>query len=164
MKGSVTLNNIKHSKEYITDALLQLMNNKKYENITITDIANKAGVTRVTFYRNFKDKDDIIKQHLQNLYKEYQWDDKLDSTYQLFDFFIKNKKTIDLLYKSNLQYYLVDNLLVHFGYKKDDPNVIAYSKVMVAYLVFGLCDEWYKRGMIESPEEIISLINHQKKQ
>lgn len=158
------MNNIKHSKEYITEALLQLMNKKKYENITITDIANKAGVTRITFYRNFKDKDDIIKQHLQNLYKEYQWDNKLDSTYQLFDFFIKNKKVIDLLYKSNLQYYLVDNLLVHFEYKKDDPNVIAYSKVMVAYLVFGLCDEWYKRGMIESPEEIISLINHQKKQ
>lgn len=33
---------------------------------------------------------------------------------------------------------------------------------MIAYLVFGLCDEWYKRGMVESPEEIISLINQQK--
>lgn len=47
-------------------------------------------------------------------------------------------------------------------YKKDNPNIIAYSKVMVPYLVFGLCHEWYKRGMVESPEDIISLINQQK--
>lgn len=45
---------------------------------------------------------------------------------------------------------------------KDNPNIIAYSKVMVAYLVFGLCDEWYKRGMVESPEEILAVIKQQK--
>lgn len=61
-------------------------------------------------------------------------------TIQIFDFFYKNKKTIDLLYKANLQFFLVDNILINFNYKKDDPNIIAYSKVMVAYLVFGLCD------------------------
>ena len=93
---------------------------------------------------------------------QYKWNDKLDVTYQIFDFFAKNKKTIDLLYKSNLQFFLIDNILINFNYKKDDSNIIAYSKVMVAYLVFGLCDEWYKRGMVESPEEIISLINQQK--
>lgn len=156
------MNNIKRAKEYITEAILQLLNKKKYENITITDIAEKAGVTRITFYRNFESKDDIIKQYIQNIFSQYNWNDKLDITYQVFDFFTKNKKTIDLLYKSNLQFFLIDNILISFNYKKDDPNIIAYSKVMVAYLVFGLCDEWYKRGMVESPEEIISLINQQK--
>jgi hypothetical protein len=39
---------------------------------------------------------------------------------------------------------------------------IASSKVIVAYLVFGLCDEWYKRGMVESPEEILAVIKQQK--
>lgn len=156
------MNNIKRAKEYITEAILQLLNKKKYDDITITDIAEKAGVTRITFYRNFESKDDIIKQYIQNIFSQYKWSDKLDTTYQIFDFFYKNKKTIDLLYKSNLQFFLVDNILINFNYKKDDPNIIAYSKVMVAYLVFGLCDEWYKRGMVESPEEIISLINQQK--
>ena len=55
--------------EYITEALLQLMNKKNYENITITDIAERAGVTRITFYRNFNTKDDIVKQYVQKLYK-----------------------------------------------------------------------------------------------
>ena len=138
------------------------MNKKNYENITITDIAERAGVTRITFYRNFNTKDDIVKQYVQNIFNEYKWNDKLDTTYQIFDFFYKNKKTIDLLYKANLHFFLVDNILINFNYKKDDPNIIAYSKVMVAYLVFSLCDEWYKRGMVESPEEILAVIKQQK--
>lgn len=111
---------------------------------------------------NFNTKDDIVKQYVQNIFNEYKWNDKLDTTYQIFDFFYKNKKTIDLLYKANLQFFLVDNILINFNYKKDDPNIIAYSKVMVTYLVFGLCDEWYKRGMVESPEEILAVIKQQK--
>ena len=91
-----------------------------------------------SFYRNFNTKDDIVKQYVQNIFNEYKWNDKLDTTYQIFDFFYKNKKTIDLLYKANLQFFLVDNILISFNYKKDDPNIIAYSKVMVAYLVFSL--------------------------
>ena len=81
------MNHIKRSKEYITEAILQLLNKKKYENITITDIAEKAGVTRITFYRNFESKDDIIKQYIQNIFSQYKWNDKLDITYQIFDFF-----------------------------------------------------------------------------
>lgn len=86
------MNNIKRAREYITEALLQLMNKKNYENITITDIAERAGVTRITFYRNFNTKDDIVKQYVQNIFNEYKWNDKLDTTYQIFDFFYKNKK------------------------------------------------------------------------
>lgn len=157
------MNNIKRAKDYIIQALLWLMEKKKYENITITDIAEKAGVTRITFYRNFESKNDIIKQHLKNIFDGYKWDDNLDAGYQIFDFFVQNKTTIKLLYQSDLQYYLVDNILIHFGYKKDEPISIAYSKVMVAYVIFGLCDEWYKRGMIESPEQILNLINNYRK-
>ena len=44
------------------------------------------------FYRNFNTKDDIVKQYVQNIFNEYKWNDKLDTTYQIFDFFYKNKK------------------------------------------------------------------------
>lgn len=32
--------------------------------------------------------------------------------------------------------------------------MIAYSKVTVAYVIFGRCDEWYKRGMKNTSEEL----------
>ncbi len=50
---------------------------------------------------------------------------------------------------------LIDNIVYCCDYKKEDSNVVAYSKVTVAYLIFGWCDEWYKREMIETPEEMM---------
>ncbi len=53
-------------KEWITFALIKLMNEYKFEAITITQIALTAGVPRITFYRNYKTKMDILLQY--NLY------------------------------------------------------------------------------------------------
>ncbi len=47
---------------YITDALLLLMRKKDYKDISITEICEKAGVTRMSFYRNFESKEDILKK------------------------------------------------------------------------------------------------------
>ena len=45
-------------KESITQALLILMESKDFEKITITDIVNRAGVVRMSFYRNYTSKED----------------------------------------------------------------------------------------------------------
>lgn len=47
-------------KEYIKTAFLQLLSNKPFHEITITDIVKRAGVSRVSFYRNFNNIDDVI--------------------------------------------------------------------------------------------------------
>ena len=38
---------------YITEALLILMKKEKYKDITITEICEKAGTTRMSFYSKF---------------------------------------------------------------------------------------------------------------
>ena len=55
------------AKDCIATALIKLMKQKKYEDITITDIANTAGVSRVTYYRNYNSKEDIITHHMDEL-------------------------------------------------------------------------------------------------
>ncbi|HFI0633279.1 TPA: TetR/AcrR family transcriptional regulator [Streptococcus suis] len=60
------------AQDYIQEALLQLIQQKEYEKITITDIAKRAGVTRISFYRNFESKDDILKQALERAFSVYQ--------------------------------------------------------------------------------------------
>ena len=52
--------------DYIYEALIELMRHKPYGEITITDITKKAGVSRMAYYRNYQDKDDILISH----YKE----------------------------------------------------------------------------------------------
>ena len=39
-------------KQCIVDGLFDLMENKKFEDITITEIIKRAGVSRMGFYRN----------------------------------------------------------------------------------------------------------------
>ncbi|HIS07210.1 MAG TPA: TetR/AcrR family transcriptional regulator, partial [Candidatus Choladocola avistercoris] len=51
------------TKECLYTALLLLMEKKPYEDITITEIAKKAGVSRMSYYRLYKSKDDILEQY-----------------------------------------------------------------------------------------------------
>lgn len=150
------------SKECIAEALILLMKKKDFDKITNKNITDKAGLSHITIYRNFKNKVEIIQYYLKGLFEEWHsnWSGDENIGYQVFSFFQKNKEIIDLLYKSNLQHLLIDNILLLHDYKKDDPDVIAYSKVTVAYLIFGWCDEWYKRGMKNTPEEMAQYFNN----
>lgn len=49
----------------IYEALIQLMEKKEYKDITITDITNRAGVSRMAYYRNYTDKDEILLRRLR---------------------------------------------------------------------------------------------------
>jgi len=47
------------SREWLTNALLVLMEEKEFKNISITEIATKADLSRRTFYRIFETKEDM---------------------------------------------------------------------------------------------------------
>lgn len=49
----------------IYKALLQLMETQPYEEISITDITKKAGVSRMAYYRNYEDKGSILIKKLE---------------------------------------------------------------------------------------------------
>lgn len=153
------------SKKYLADSLILLMKKKEFDKITNKDITNKAGLSDITIYRNFKTKEEIIKYYLKNLFDSWHdnWQDSGNIGYQIFSFFWMNKDFINLLYKAKLQYLLIDKILELHDYKKEDPDAIAYSKVTVAYLIFGWCDEWYKRGMKNTPEEMAQYFNNTNK-
>lgn len=157
----------KMAKDYIIEALLLLMKKKRYTDIKITDIANKAGVNRVTFYRNFSSKEEVIKVYLECAFNDWgkRWEESGDTnvSYQIFKFFDEQREVIDLLYKSNLQFILAEKILSASSYNEYDPNIIAYTKSMFAYAIFGWCNEWYKRGMKENPEEILNLFENLQK-
>lgn len=160
--------NKQFAKDYITEALFLLMDKKDYKTITITDITNKAGVNRITFYRNFNSKDEIINKYLEKSFNEWgkEWEESGDSNiaFRLFKYFSDNRDFIKILYKSNLQFFLIDYLVKILNPKQEENNIIAYSKSMFAYGLFGFCNEWYLRGMPESPESISNLLNNKQKE
>lgn len=72
------------TKIKIKKAILELMENKKFESITINDITDKSEVNRSTFYRYFLDKYDLIDQIENDIIKE------LDSIHKNIYEYIKN--------------------------------------------------------------------------
>ena len=64
-------------KHEITDAVMQLMAEKNYMDITVTDIVNKAGVARASFYRNFNSINDVIDTIVDEISDELIEDAKM---------------------------------------------------------------------------------------
>ena len=58
-------------KSEITKALLELLKEKDLNEISIREITTRAQVGRVSFYRNYKRKEDILEQYLFFIIKEW---------------------------------------------------------------------------------------------
>lgn len=54
-------------KECIQTALINLIREKQYDEISITDIVKEAGVSRSSYYRNFNSKDCILDFLLERI-------------------------------------------------------------------------------------------------
>jgi AcrR family transcriptional regulator len=53
------------------EALLQLLQVKDFEYITIKDICEKAGVNRSTFYLHYNNTNDLLKECIENINKKF---------------------------------------------------------------------------------------------
>jgi AcrR family transcriptional regulator len=69
---------------------------RSYSKITVSDIIKKVGIARQTFYRNYKNKDEIIIQYFRDSYSPglFNIADNSDSKKNVQDIVI----TIDLKY------------------------------------------------------------------
>lgn len=151
-----TLNSI--VKECITSALLELMQERPLSDITITELVKKAGVGRITFYRNFDSKEDVIVKHLKKL--TAQWRQKYDRNptedivCSFFRYLYSIRDLLGLLYKSDLWYIIDRCFKVVQGPRLEQSNIDAYRNAILSGLLASWCEEWFKRGMQETPEEL----------
>src|ERR687893_810862 len=51
----------RRSRRLIVDALLALMQEKRYDRITVQEIIDRADVGRTTFYAQFQSKEDVLQ-------------------------------------------------------------------------------------------------------
>lgn len=63
------------ARECIVEAMIKLIYEKPLSAITISELTERAGVSRMTFYRNYGSKEDVWKDELADLVgKLCQWD------------------------------------------------------------------------------------------
>ena len=58
------------SRKLINDALADLLQEKPLDKITVTDVVNRAGINRGTFYAHYADIPDVINHLIQNTFSK----------------------------------------------------------------------------------------------
>lgn len=153
----------------ITEALFKLMNEKPFSEIKVTDLINKAGVARSTYYRNFNSKEDIVKLFFKNIFEEFHSSFSLDSIsqrytpefiYQILEHLPNYKEKISILNKAGLSsYYLAmlnEYLLNLYNRPGISPDEI-FHIYTIAGAEYNLVFNWY---MSEDKSNIEALKNY----
>ena len=154
-----------YSKYYITQALFRLMQEYEYEKISVTDIVKKAGVGRVTFYRHFKNKEEVILFYFEHNRKSFQFEqrffartreDYLQVVTSVFRLFKENVQPLKLLRKARLEYIYLDYLNKHFAqtFSDEHPEKNAYTPYLYAGMLFNVSMAWLDKDCKEQPEQL----------
>ena len=61
---------VQRTRRALFAALMDLLMEKSYAEITVGDIAERADVGRATFYLHYRDKDDLLASNLEALFEE----------------------------------------------------------------------------------------------
>lgn len=151
-------------KESITDALIKLMKKKQFNDITISELTETAGVGRVSFYRNYESKEDVLLTYILGISSAYWETHHKENTETLwtmtFDIFEILKPTFQLIHRSGITSILYEFLLR--STKPDDAQTKeeAYVRSMYTGLVYGILYHWLNTGMKESKDELVAIFHN----
>jgi len=60
---------IRRTRDTLGGALVRLMHEKPFDNITVQDVLDRAGVSRTTFYTHYRDKDDLFLSDVEDFFE-----------------------------------------------------------------------------------------------
>lgn len=157
-----------YTRYYIVQALFKLMDEFPFEEISVTDVAKKAGVGRATFYRYFKRKEDVLTYYFERHTKEYVWNQRLYPRCKadyvviaegVFSLFLDQKEPFRLIKRAHLEYLYLDYLNRKFTteLEKDYPIANGYEPYLYAGMLFNVSMAWLDRDCDESPRQLAQI-------
>ena len=165
------------TKNQISKALIELLNNKPLDLITIKELAKKAEISRTAFYNNFNNLDDVLKYIYQRAHKqifkekysqlEYVYSD--EHILDMISFFDKNSKLLLVLIKWNLIELIAKyNTEIVLGYTQHYKNkfIREHAFYFISYYhgsLFNICTYWITNGKQESIETLFKIIKELEK-
>ena len=144
------------TRECIKNALVGLLKNKHYSEITMTDIIRKSGVSRTGVYKNYKSKaeimldiyagflDDIIAELTTSIYRNVEI---------VFNIAQKNRAALEALINAGLEHHLLDMMNECFE-EVADP----FYMPMWIGMIYNVLVKWVKSKTDEPLETTIERI------
>ena len=158
------------SAQAIDEAMFELLKEKRFTDITVTDLQNRSHVGRSTFYRLFDTTDDVVIYHVN---RNFELAENNFATLEKHDFLISFLKSfiqkgleltniitcgrIDLLIQA-----VKKNLIQRFpGSTIQTRAEVEYELAAFAGITMSVLLVWNERGQKESIEELADWISSQ---
>ncbi len=161
---------VRMTKQMMKDALLELLEQQKLVNITVTAICETADIHRSTFYNYYSDPEELLKDIEQDFLdriptppKELDQNNQeqlLEATTAYFDDVKKNKKAYRVLFSESTGNSFAPKLVEFLcsGYvgvgEKGDELTTRFIRLYIANGMVGMLREWIEKDCSISSREI----------
>lgn len=152
------------TKSYIKEAMLELLAKTSVDNISITDLVKRAGVSRTAFYRNYSSKDELIEDLVIEFLEAISIKNPKDiMKYSIEDFenifssIRKEKKEVSLITRASLENIGIINHNNIFSKEMDKRNVESYKDAAIRGSLNYIITKWILSDMKESDKEMATI-------
>lgn len=157
------------AKKYITLSLFMLLHRKAYEDISITEICQKAGISRMSFYRYYNSKDDIVINYSDERFAEFfediiRYNPSLEElVLGAFYYFKTNYKEMMMLINAKKSHILLAQFTSYSKFIfskdiiKDLPIINGLSVYVFAGGLLNTILNWIENGLKTTPESMTTM-------
>jgi AcrR family transcriptional regulator len=185
-EGAIRNRRTGRTKTAIYNALAELINEKGFNAVTVSDISERADINRGTFYKHYRDKFDLLEQieaeivddvegivlQAQSLnFADFNSDDNpLPIVVTIFEYMQNNSALInailgvegDLAYLNRLGQAVEKNLKLGFLAGLRAKNFLVPAEYLISYAIFahfGVIRTWLAHDCTESPREMAIILS-----
>jgi AcrR family transcriptional regulator len=170
---------VRRTRDRLGDALVDLLLQKPFDDITVQDVLDGAGVSRSTFYTHYRDKNDLFLSDAEEFFEGMatalsRFGDKSERVAPVRELFAhvgEARPFYNALVESGRMHDVIQLGQEHFArgieqrlnemprarpIPPDRRDAIAHG---LAGSLFSLLTWWVQRGMASSPEEMDKLFH-----
>lgn len=170
---------VRRTRDRLGDALVELLVQKPFDDITVQDVLDGAGVSRSTFYTHYRDKNDLFLSDVEEFFESMatalsRFGDKSERVapvQELFAHIGEARPFYNALVESGRMPDVMELGLGHFGRGIEQRlNEIPRARTIppdrraaiahgLAGSLFSLLTWWVQHGMTLSPDEMDKLFH-----
>lgn len=163
------------TKIQLRDAMIQLLGEKSFDQISTTELVKLAKISRSSFYTHYQDKYDMIEAYQQRLFETIQYvfeknNGNLHATMlENFEFLSRNQiyaallsengsKEIHQFMLQKLKELFQNSIFPHSKRSALGKLGKVYAATYYANAIFGTTQSWLRRNQKETPAQIADLL------
>lgn len=153
------------SQQLLAEALVRLLGEKDYYQISVFDICQSASLSRQTFYNFFNSKEEILHFFFKNQF-DLEHKDNLTDIFKHYSAVLNNNKALlRKMLKFGLEGIATEEISKSFLSNADNlpisaplPHLLWLKRSLASGAVAHLLIEWFRGNMAETINEISSMI------